>query len=354
LRTRRPPGLVILYGALLVVATTILIWAVTQTLAGVTTPPGPFVDWRTYINAAVRLRAGESIYAIQQLSGPYRLTDVLLIGYAYPPASAPIFLAFESYPLGLAGWITLNLGMLLTALWAMVSKAWPRRRVLAYSLILVGLAFYPPFLDGMLWMNANVGLAGAIGWVSIGLTGTSAGVVGGLGAVIKVFAGALTFATPGGKVKAIVIAGGIALAICVVTLPIVGPQSWADFVTALASATPDCTGLNMSIACHLEPWVDLRVGTIAGVAIGGVAAIGLLASRSPYWMTVFAAIAVMAPANNLHLHYWTILFVLLVATAARVSAVFTMKREARDSSREDQSSFALTDASRVLGPIKPN
>ena len=40
--------------------------------------------------------------------------------------SVPLLIPFQGYPLGLAAWITVNLGALLTALWAIVSRAWWR------------------------------------------------------------------------------------------------------------------------------------------------------------------------------------------------------------------------------------
>src|SRR5438105_1983906 len=98
--------------------------------------PGPWVDWQTYVNAFVRASHGSGIYAPPQLSGSYLLTRMVLIGYAYPPASVPFFWIFANYPFGLAAWLTLNVGLLLTALWALISRAWPRYRLVLFALVI--------------------------------------------------------------------------------------------------------------------------------------------------------------------------------------------------------------------------
>ena len=69
-----------------------------------------------------RMVSGLGIYAPAQLAGSsYNLTHVVLTGYAYPPASVPFYALVASYPIGLAAWLTLNLGLLLAALWAIIT-----------------------------------------------------------------------------------------------------------------------------------------------------------------------------------------------------------------------------------------
>jgi hypothetical protein len=332
----RPRGLTVLYAVLLALAAWFLAYTIVHAVETAANPLGPFVDWRTYENATTRLLRGESIYAPEQLAGPYRLTDMLLVGFAYPPASVPLFIPFFGYPFGLAAWITLNLGLLLTALWAMISRAWPARRVAVYAMTLVALALFAPFQDGMVAMNANVGLAGAVGWVSIGLSARASGVLAGTLGVIKVFVGALALATTGSKIRALVWAFGTGFVLAVVTLPLVGVHAWFDFMTAMSTSVADCRGLNMSVACRLEPWVGATVGTLIGVVIAAFAAVGLLFTRQPFRMCVLAAIVILAPANNLHFHYWTIVFVVVVAALARLSALRAAGTERQEAPlRED-------------------
>jgi hypothetical protein len=326
LPSRRLQPLTILGGVAVILATALLVGTFVSIIPQVTNWPGPFVDWRTYENAAVRLLAGASIYAPQQLTGPYHLTEVLLIGYAYPPASVPLMIPFQGYPFGLAAWMTVNLGALLTALWAIVSRAWPTYRLLAFALALAGLAMFPPFLAGMIAMSTNIGLAGAIGWVAVGLTARQAGVLGGVLGVLKVFAGAVTFASIDGKTRAIATAAAVAGVIALVTLPVVGVGSWLDFGSALIRAVPDCSGFNVSIACTIGPVVGLEWGSIVGIVVGGLAVLAMLAVRQPYLLSVLAAVAVMAPANNLHIHYWTIGYVVVVASFARLTELARQRR----------------------------
>ena len=313
--------LTILGGVAVILATAMLVGTFVSLIPLVTGWPGPFVDWRTYENAVARLLAGGPIYAPQQLSGPYHLTDMLLVGYAYPPASVPLMIPFQGYPFGLAAWITVNLGALLTALWAIASRAWPAYRLLAFALALAGLAMFPPFLAGMIAMSTNIGLAGAIGWVAVGLTARQAGVAGGVLAVLKVFAGSVTFGSPERKTTAFLTAVAVVAALALVTLPIVGPGSWLDFGTALIGAVPDCSGFNVSIACTLGGTIGLGLGSLVGILVGGLAVAGMLVCRQPYLLSILAAIAVMAPANNLHIHYWTIGYVLVVASLARLTVL---------------------------------
>lgn len=311
----------ILGGAALLLAIALLVGTLVSLIQQVTGWPGPFVDWRTYANAAGRLLAGDPIYGPEQLTGPYHLTEVLLVGYAYPPASVPLMIPFQGYPFGLAAWITLNLGALLTSLWAIVSRAWPTYRMLAFAIALAGLAMFTPFLAGMIAMTTNIGLAGAVGWVSVGLTSRQAGTLGGLLGVVKVFPGALALATAGGKARALGTALVVAAAVALVTLPIVGPGAWVDFGTALTSAVPDCSGFNVSIACTLGSTLGYGWGSLVGVLVGGLAVLGMLVCRQPFLLSVLAAISVMAPANNLHIHYWTIAYVLMVAGLARFTVL---------------------------------
>jgi hypothetical protein len=115
-----------------------------------------------------------------------------------------------------------------------------------------------------------------------------------------------------------VIAIATAIAITLVTLPVVGLDAWLDFLRALLGATPDCSGFNVSVACLVGPSVGLGVGSLLGVIVGVAAACALAVVREPFWMAVLSAVAVMAPANNLHIHYWTIAYVIAIAGITKI------------------------------------
>jgi hypothetical protein len=299
----------------LAVAAAVLALRIASMVAATTDWPGPFVDWHTYVNAVQRLFAGEPIYAASQLDGPYQLVTTLLVGYSYPPASVPLFIPFVGYPLGLALWLTLNIGLLVTALWALVSPAWPGHRVGALALVLLLLAWFPPFTTGVVAANVNVGIAGLVGWIAVGLSGRVAGVAGGLGVIVKVFVGVAALASRD-KLRPALLAAGVASALVVVTLPLVGATAWTDFVHAMSNAVPFCQPTNFSIACRLAPIVGEQAAIYVGIAIGALAALTLLVSTRPLTMAVLTAVVVMAPALDMHWHYWTIAFVIAVAAVA--------------------------------------
>ena len=148
-----------------------------------------FFDWWTYSAAVDRWLAGQPIFAPEQLAGPYHLTGVLYVGYAYPPASVPLFWPFASFPVGLVVFQTLNVGSLLCVLWAMASRWWPRSRVRAFAFLLAGLAAWPPFGDGVQAANVNIGIAAIVGLVALGVSDRAMGPIAGFLAVLKVFAG---------------------------------------------------------------------------------------------------------------------------------------------------------------------
>lgn len=275
--------------------------------------PGPWVDWQTYVNALHRTMHGLAIYSQAQLDGPYLLTHVVLTGYAYPPPSVFIFIPFATYPLGLIAWLTLNLGLFFSALWGLASCAWPKHRVLLLAALITWLSFYLPFTDGVESANVNVGFAGIVGWIALGARPTYLGVSGAAGALTKVFPAVLAAATPAGKLRSIGIAIGISMAAVAVTLPIVGFGAWQDFSQALSGAVPDCYGENLSLACSLRFTGGVGAGTAAGIAVGVLATMGLLIVRDTFWLAVLSAVAVIAPVTNLHLHYWLVIPVLLLA-----------------------------------------
>ena len=278
--------------------------------------PGPWVDWRTYADATERMLSGQPIFAAAQLNGPYQLTKVVLIGYAYPPPSAVLFLPFVSYPFGLAAFLTLNLGLLFTAMWAIITTAWRTYRVPIFAVALIALALNAPFEDGLISANVNLGLAGLVGWVAVGLS--SPGVVGGIGAIVKVFPGALAL-TGTRKVRdlgiAIAVAGGVSL----ITLPLVGIGSWTDFVRAMTSAVPDCYPGNDSIACTVGPVIGLTNATLLGYGLCLAAGLAMFLVRDRLRLAILATIVILAPTTNLHPHYWLIVYVVGLAAAGRLS-----------------------------------
>lgn len=277
-------------------------------------------DWLTYVHAAQRLLSGSAIYAPMQLSGPYALPGATLIGYAYPPSSVPFFIPFMSYPVGLVAWLTLNVGLLLTGLYAIVGRELGRVRPIAFALVLLGLAMLRPFYEGVAIGNASVGVAGLLAWCwVIGRAHSSTGFLAGLGATMKVVPGVLLFwSTPQTFPRVFLAALATAAALFAITLPIVGIQSWVDFATALSYSQPACgvDSIPPSVACAIKPIVGVGAAKLAGIALAVVAGGAAVTVRSPLRAFALIVFAWLAPVTDLHSHYLLVVYVLAVVACA--------------------------------------
>lgn len=277
-----------------------------------------FTDWRTYVNAVERLQAGTPIYAQAQLSGAYTLPDMALVGYAYPPSSVPLFLPFGSYPVGLVVWLLLNVGLLVTGLYAVLRQELGRVRPTDFALVLLGLALIRPFWYGLAVGNANVGLAGVLAWCwVIGRGRGSIALVAALGATLKLVPGILVcWSTPRTFPR---VAGGVAITgtlLFLVTLPLVGLQSWFDYGLALSNAQPSCHEDTFipSVACLLQPVVGVGVAKSSGIVLAVVLGALALVSRSSIVAFALVTFALLAPVTDLHPHYLLMLYVLIVVS----------------------------------------
>jgi hypothetical protein len=298
---------------------------------------GWFVDWQTYANAAARALDGREIYAPEQITGAaYHLNDTNLIGFAYPPIAALAFVPFASYPVGLIVWTILIVGTFLTALWALASRAWPRRRALLYGVILLLLGITPPFVEAVAVGNVVLLLAGLIGW---------AWLVPRLAHII------LAIALPT-KAPMIFLAGWIArsagwrptarmmmglAALSALTLPLVGIGAWFDYITAMRTATPICTPWNVSVAC------ETQLGTLGGIAMAAALAIASYAVRRPTLGFALAVLAVLVATPDLHTHSWLVLVPVGLVLAAR--GLTSRAREPIGELRQDVQVAGCTDLS---------
>jgi hypothetical protein len=279
-----------------------------------------FDDWLTYVHAVERLVSGSSIYSPMQLSGPYALPGATLIGYAYPPSSVPLFVPFMSYPLGLLAWLTLNVGLLITGLYAILGREFGRVRPMEFALVLLGLALIRPFWEGVAIGNASVGVAGILAWCwVIGRSRTPIGFLAGLGATIKVVPGVLVFwSTPRTFPRAVLTALAVGGAFFVVTLPIVGIQSWVDYTTALSYSQPACgvDSFPPSVACATQSIVGVGGAKLAGIVLALAAGGAAVVVRSPLVSFGLVVFAWLAPVTDLHSHYLLVVYVLAVTVCA--------------------------------------
>jgi hypothetical protein len=257
----------------------------------------PFFDWQFYRAAVERWLAGEPIYPGGVISS---IGSEAGSSFAYPPASVPLFLPFSPWPVGAWAW-TLLLGVaLLSGLWMIVRTTWPARPLPPMALATVGAALFPPISEGMGVGNVNILTAGLLGVVWAGIQPSG---IAGVMAVVKVFP--LALSAPFG-VRAIALAGLVGATVCLVTLPLVGVDSWTTYISAIGRVEPVCFVpdlANYSISCYVSPIGGL---VVAAVALG----VAVVARRTMIGWTA-VVVAIMAPASEMHLHYFGLAYVLV-------------------------------------------
>jgi hypothetical protein len=302
----------------LVLAAGLCVFVTVSTIAAFVPTGRTFADWLTYVHAVERVMSGEPIYPPEQLSGPYVLPNVTLFGYAYPPSSVPMFLPFVSYPGGLVAWLTLNVGMLVTGLYAALRREFGHVRPLEFAFVLLGLASVRGFAEGVAFGNASVGLAGLLAWCwALGRGRTSIGVLSGLGGTIKLVPGTVVFwSTRETFPRVLLSALAVGGALFVLTLPVVGIESWFDYVRALSFSEPACgVDAPRSVACTLQPIVGIGPAKLAGIAFALVAGGLAVLARAPLLSFALVVVAWLAPVTDLHYHYLLVVYVLAVVVA---------------------------------------
>ena len=312
---RRPKAL-ILRIALVVVAALAFAIRMADAIQSQTATGGWFIDWRTYSNAVERWLSGYPIYGLDQVSGPYFFQEVVARDYAYPPASIPLMVPFAPDPFGLIAWEALLIGALLAAIWVIAGRGFPHRRIEAFAVALLAAACFYPITQGIAAGNVNIATAALLAWAWTGMH--RPGVVAGIFAIEKVFP--IGIAVLYGR-RAVIVAVLTAIAVAVITLPLVGLHSWSDFVVSLQNALPTCPNsiLNLSVACTLQPALGLRGAEFLSLAIAaGLLLIG--AATGPTLIGIVAiGAAIMVPAADLHLHYWSFAFIALFIAVARIA-----------------------------------
>lgn len=295
------------------------------------------VDWQTYANAVGRVLRGDGLYAPAQLSGPYRLPDVVYTGYAYPPASVILLAPFTLLPMGHLAWLGLNLTLLLTGIAAALRRELGHALPLPMATVLLVLAIWPIAGQGLAHGNANVGLAGLLawGWAAerwrAGL-GPASAIAGHLKLVPAALA--LWGAREGGRrtllTAGITAAGGFALSVL-----LLGYGVWGDYLRALQNAQPACSP-GFSIACFLGPWLGSGAAKAAGIATGLALGLGVVVVRSRLLAFVMLTGAIIAPVTDLHAHYWLfhiVLVIVLVACGLRRRREWRPRRDAAEAIR---------------------
>jgi hypothetical protein len=217
----------------------------------------------------------------------------------YPPASVPLFAPFASQPIGLALWETLNIGLLLSGVWAILRRELGRDAVLFLGIAVLPVVTWLGFGQGVAVGNVSIGLSGALAWAwALGRGRTPAGEIALVG-MAKLFPAILIcWTTPDRLLRSALTAGLIAAAWIMVTLPFVGPASWADFARSMANAQPTCS-YGPSVACMLGPVTGMAVAKLAAIALAGALGLGAVLVKQDLVAFTMISLAWVATAYDL-------------------------------------------------------
>jgi hypothetical protein len=276
----------------------------------------PWVDWATYSDALDRLVHGAPIYDSRQLSGPYTLPEITTTGYVYPPASLPLFAVFANQPAGLVAWLTLNVGLLVSGVYAILRRELGGDAVMYLGVAMLPVVMWIGFLNGLAAGNVTIGLCGVLAWAwAIGRERTPPAAIAVM-AVAKMFPAVLVcWTTPSRFLRSAASAALIAGAWILVTLPIVGIGSWIDFVHAIANSQPTCA-YGPSVACVLQPALGVSLAKVAALGLTGALGLGAVVVRRDLAAFTMIAVAWITPVSDLSNYSLLPLFVVWVVVFA--------------------------------------
>jgi hypothetical protein len=276
----------------------------------------PWVDWATYSDALQRLLHGGSVFDPRQLTGPYYLPDITTTGYVYPPASLLLFAPFGNQPIGLALWLTLNVGLLVSGVFAILKRELGSDAAMYLGVAILPVVMWIGFLNGLAAGNVTIGLSGVLAWAwAVGRERTAPAAVAVI-AVAKMFPAILVcWTTPAKLIRSALTAGLIAGAWILITLPLVGVNSWADFFRAMGNAQPMCSW-GPTVSCVLQPALGVTLAKLAAFALAGALGLGAVFVRSDPIAFTMIALAWIVPVSDLSNYSLMPLFVVWVVAFA--------------------------------------
>lgn len=277
----------------------------------------PWVDWATYADALQRFLSGGSLYDARQLSGAYRLPEILTIGYLYPPPSLPLFALFTNQSIGPGPWLGLNVGLLVSGVFAILRRELGSDAILYLGVAILPVVLWVGFIEGVTAGNVTVGLSGVLAWAWAIGRGRTAPVWIAVVGMAKVFPAILVcWTTPPRLLRSVAMAGLIAGAWVLVTLPFLGIGTWVDFFRAMANAGPTCQSYGPSVTCVLQPVVGLAAAKIAGYVLAGALGLGAVFVRNDLIAFSMIALAWVVPVSDLSMYSMLPLFVVWVVVFA--------------------------------------
>ena len=149
------------------------------------------------------------------------------------------------------------------------------------------------------------------------------GVLAGVGVVLKLFPSVLAlWPTGDARLRSIGLAIAVFVGLVVVSLPIVGIESWLEFASAISNAQPACTDARFSIPCALGPVIGVSAARMAAIAVGGALVLLALLVRNDRAAFVLFGAAMLAPVADMHPHYWLFAYVALAVLIGGMLASF--------------------------------
>ncbi|MFL5676961.1 MAG: glycosyltransferase family 87 protein [Chloroflexota bacterium] len=246
-------------------------------------------DFLAYHQAAARLLVGLPLYDMS-----YTQTGGFGLFY-YPPTFAPILLPFGlmSETTATWSWIAISIAAFLigvaampvsrTVKWTTILLAgWSFPFVYAVKLGQVGPILFCLFALGWRWLDRQIPL----------------GVVGALGAAIKLQPGlVLVWALLTLRFRAVVAGGMVLIALAILTTVIAGPTSWTDFLTLIRTVsdpirtphnfTPGAIAFAYGSSAEIAGLIQL-ISTVAVIALL-VIAIRWATDEASYMIAVIAS-----------------------------------------------------------------
>jgi hypothetical protein len=272
------------------------------------------IDWVSYSRAAQRFLDGQSIYAPEQLTGPYEMARIAGLGYVYPPPSILLFVPFLA--LGPTLWAVANAILFASGLAAMARVAFGRYAGLAFGIALLAAGLTTPYLDAMVMGNINLALAGLFAWTwALGRGSKSLGWLAAAGGLVKLHPFALAgWARPRDARRTIGTAIFVAVVVVLVTLPLVGISSWIDYERAATNARPLCGyGLD-AVACRLIPVIG-GLATPALLVVAGLLVLAAIRVEIDVLSFSLIVVAVLIAHPEIFGHTLLLVEVLLFALA---------------------------------------
>jgi hypothetical protein len=278
---------------------------------------GDQVDWRTYQLAVQRWLAGQPIYAAAQLNGPYHLGNVVLTGYAYPPASVVLMLPFAFGDVGRILWLALSAGVFVAGMVAVTRRYGGRFGQGLVVLLFLTLAAFGPYAEGVATGNATLILAGAFAF-AVAFPGEWLGPASALAAISRVtpiFMVVLDWRGPHG-LRRIAYAGALGAGVLVLTLPLIGLQNWQDYAVSISGAVPSCDQVVNSLTCALVPAIGLGAAKVTAIGVAIVCVGAAMLVRRRVLAAGLISVAMLLPLPDLWPFYLLFPFVALWAGLA--------------------------------------